>query len=68
METKYNALLSIAGPAAFLIMASGLDEHGTTSATPLKYSHLDIAGSSGSLPSPGTGSPVLALAQAYLLS
>lgn len=58
----------IAGPAAFLIMASGLDEHEATSSSPLKYSHLDIAASSGSLPNPGTGSPVLALAQAYLLS
>lgn len=49
-------------------MASGLDEYGLTSKKPLKYSHLDIAASSGSLPDPGTGSPVLALAQAYLLA
>nr|XP_023021022.1 putative aminopeptidase W07G4.4 [Leptinotarsa decemlineata] len=55
------------GPAAFLIMASGLDKHGSESDKPLKYSHLDIAASSGSLPAPATGSPVLALAQAYLI-
>ncbi|KAG5893945.1 hypothetical protein JTB14_009692 [Gonioctena quinquepunctata] len=55
------------GPAAFLIMASGLDKHGSGSDKPLKYSHLDIAASSGSLPEPATGSPLLALAQAYLL-
>nr|CAI5861878.1 unnamed protein product [Callosobruchus analis] len=55
------------GPAAFLIMASGLDEHGSGSRNPLKYSHLDIASSAGDLPHPATGSPVLALAEQYLL-
>ncbi|CAH1154254.1 unnamed protein product [Phaedon cochleariae] len=55
------------GPAAFLIMASGLEKHGSGSSQPLKYSHLDIAASSGDLPNPATGSPILALAQAYLL-
>ena len=38
------------GPAAFLIMASGLDDHGVDSKTPLSYSHIDIAGSSGKFP------------------
>ncbi|XP_068896981.1 putative aminopeptidase W07G4.4 [Tenebrio molitor] len=56
------------GPAAFLILASGLDEHGSGSAKPLKYSHLDIAASAGEYPKPATGSPVLALAKAYLLA
>ncbi|VEN36631.1 unnamed protein product [Callosobruchus maculatus] len=55
------------GPAAFLILASGLDEHGSGSRSPLQYSHLDIASSAGSLPLPATGSPVLALAEQYLL-
>jgi len=56
------------GPAAFLIMASGLDKHGLDSKQPIKYTHWDIAGGSGSLPDPATGTPVLALAQRYLLS
>lgn len=55
------------GPAAFLLLASGLDKHGSSSNKPLKYSHLDIAASGGSFPDPATGAPVLALAQAYLL-
>ncbi|XP_046667535.1 putative aminopeptidase W07G4.4 isoform X1 [Homalodisca vitripennis] len=55
------------GPAAFLIMASGLDKHGLDSSLPIKYSHLDIAGGAGSLPKPATASPVLALAHRYLL-
>ncbi|XP_054258683.1 putative aminopeptidase W07G4.4 isoform X2 [Macrosteles quadrilineatus] len=50
------------GPAAFLIMASGLDKHGLDSKQPIKYSHWDIAGGSGCLPDPATGLPVLTLA------
>lgn len=30
-----------------MMLASGLDKHGTNSSNPLKYSHLDIAGSAG---------------------
>lgn len=54
-------------PAAFLLLASGLDKHGSGSEKPLKFSHLDIAGSAGHLPEDPTGSPVLALANLYLL-
>lgn len=54
------------GPAAFLIMASGLDKYGLNSSTKIKYTHLDIAASSGHLPHPATGSPILALAKRYL--
>ncbi|XP_020284550.1 putative aminopeptidase W07G4.4 [Pseudomyrmex gracilis] len=54
------------GPAAFLIKASGLDKHGTESKQPLKYSHLDIAGSAGDLPEQPTGSPIVALAKTFL--
>ncbi|PBC33581.1 Putative aminopeptidase W07G4.4 [Apis cerana cerana] len=54
------------GPSAFLIMASGLDKHGTRSGTPLKYSHLDIAPSAGDIPDPPTGAPILALAKQFL--
>jgi leucyl aminopeptidase len=32
-------------PAAFLMIAAGLDKHSKNSEHPLKYSHLDIAGS-----------------------
>ncbi|XP_014601103.1 PREDICTED: putative aminopeptidase W07G4.4 [Polistes canadensis] len=55
------------GPAAFLIMASGLDKNGIESKKPLKYCHLDIAGSAGDLPSQPVGSPILALAKKFLL-
>lgn len=54
-------------PAAFLIMSSGLDKHDATSSKPLKYTHLDIAGSAGDIPHPPTGTPILALAQLHLL-
>uniref|UniRef100_A0A2P2HXD0 Aminopeptidase W07G4.4 n=1 Tax=Hirondellea gigas TaxID=1518452 RepID=A0A2P2HXD0_9CRUS len=52
-------------PAAFLILASGLDKHGKDSAQPLQYSHMDIAASSGPFPGLPTGAPVLALARTF---
>ncbi len=42
-------------PAAFLIRASGLDEHGNNSNKQIPYSHVDIAGSSGDFPGLPTG-------------
>ncbi|KAL0276727.1 UNVERIFIED_CONTAM: hypothetical protein PYX00_004239 [Menopon gallinae] len=54
------------GPAGFLMLASGLDKHELSSAQPLGYSHLDIAGSAGEPPQEATASPVLALSAAYL--
>merc|ERR1711981_147200 len=48
-------------PAAFMHHVSGLDKNMASSEHPLKYSHLDIAGSSGGLPHPTTGSAVTAL-------
>jgi len=48
-------------PAAFLTCVSGLDKHQLSSDKPLKYSHLDVAGSSGDLPHPTTGASVPAL-------
>ncbi|XP_044754296.1 putative aminopeptidase W07G4.4 isoform X2 [Coccinella septempunctata] len=54
-------------PFAFLIMSSGLDKHGSGHQKPLKYSHIDIAASTLNYPHPGTGAPVLSLANAYLL-
>ncbi|CAK8674251.1 unnamed protein product [Clavelina lepadiformis] len=50
------------GPSAFLIITSGLDKHGIDSSKPLKYTHLDIAGSEGAFPGIPTGCPVPALA------
>ncbi|RUS75371.1 hypothetical protein EGW08_016861 [Elysia chlorotica] len=56
------------GPAAFLIMASGLDKHGKNSSQPLAYSHLDIAGSARVAPKQvPSGVPVVALSGLYLL-
>ncbi|XP_050078380.1 putative aminopeptidase W07G4.4 [Anopheles maculipalpis] len=54
------------GPAAFLMLATGLDKCGLNSSHPIKYSHLDIAGSAGDVPDTPTGSPILALAEAHL--
>lgn len=55
-------------PAAFLIMASGLDKHGVDSEAPLPYSHIDIAGSSGPFPGVPTGAPIITMATNYILS
>jgi len=54
-------------PGAFLQQVSGLDKHQITSDRPLKYSHLDIAGSAGDLPHPTTGSPIPALTTCFLM-
>lgn len=60
-------------PAAFMLIASGLDKHGLHDKVPLAYTHLDIAGSAETMTAVGwsltrvTGSPVAALAGAFLL-
>lgn len=53
-------------PSAFLILSSGLDKHGKDSETPLPYSHMDIAGSSGPFPGVPTASPLVAMAAKYI--
>lgn len=60
-------------PMAFMIRASGLDRHGLSDATPISYTHLDIAGSAEESGVGGcaplgrvTGSPVVALAATFL--
>eukprot|EP00055_Hartaetosiga_balthica_P018481 m.134516 g.134516 ORF g.134516 m.134516 type:complete len:518 (-) comp9622_c0_seq1:231-1784(-) len=53
-------------PAAFLTMASGLNNHGSNSDNPLPYTHMDIAGSTQMWPTPVSGSPILALFGAFL--
>ncbi|XP_058463911.1 putative aminopeptidase W07G4.4 [Malaya genurostris] len=55
-------------PAAFMMLSTGLDKHGLRSSRPIKYSHLDIAGSAGDLPDHPTGAPILALARTHLHS
>lgn len=60
--------LIFAVPAAFMVTASGLDKYGSGSSKPLKYIHLDIAASGGSLPDPATGAPILALSNTYLMN
>jgi len=52
-------------PGAFLIESSGLDKYGSTSSKPLKYSHFDIAGSSGDFPKAPNGTPIIALASYF---
>ena len=57
-------------PAAFLLSASGLLEHGQTSTVPLAYTHLDIAGSATEgdpLYGKPTAAPLVGLCQ-YLLA
>jgi len=53
-------------PGAFMQQVSRLDAHGSHSKQPLKYSHMDIAGSAGHLPGPTTGAPIPALTIAFL--
>jgi len=53
-------------PAAFMMQVAGFDKHMLSSDQPLKYSHLDIAGSSGNLPDPTTGASVPALVKWFL--
>lgn len=55
-------------PAAFLIRSSGLDKYGLDSANHLKYTHLDIAGSSGPFPGIPTGAPIPAFVAKYLMT
>jgi leucyl aminopeptidase len=79
-KSEYEDVLQAAGqastltnrghqaPSAFLIMASGLDKHGIDSQAPLRYSHVDIAGSSGPFPGVPTGAPLVAFAHAFVLA
>ena len=54
-------MLALTTNICLAFQVSGLDKNMATSEHPLKYSHLDIAGSSGGLPHPTTGSAVTAL-------
>ncbi|VDN11356.1 unnamed protein product [Dibothriocephalus latus] len=54
-------------PAAYLIRASGLDEHGINSPRPIPYTHVDICATRGKNTEPPTGVPVMALTVRYVL-
>jgi len=53
-------------PAAFMHIVSGLDKHQLKSDSPLKYTHLDVAGSSGDLPGPTTARGITALVMHFV--
>jgi len=50
---------------AFLNTVSGLLKHQSNAEIPLKYSHLDVAGSSGDMPEPTSGSTVIGLSMHF---
>ncbi|KAI6242053.1 CYTOSOL-AP domain-containing protein [Aphelenchoides fujianensis] len=54
-------------PGAFLMRGSRLDEHGTESKHPIKYSHMDIGSAMGDYPGVSYPSPLLALVAHHLL-
>jgi len=54
-------------PAAFMIIASGLDKHDIDSTNPIPYTHIDIAGSSGPFPGIPRATPLLTLAARHIL-
>ncbi|VDK22681.1 unnamed protein product [Taenia asiatica] len=55
-------------PAAFMIVASGLDEHGLgCDKKQLPYTHLDIAGSAGPIDTLATGAPLMMFISMYVL-
>jgi len=77
-KTEYEDVLQIApasaararghqGPAAFLILGSGLDKHGIDSETKLPYTHVDIAGSAGKFPGLPSAAPLPSFFMKYIL-
>jgi len=54
-------------PAAFLVRASGLEDHGNDSQHHIPYTHVDIAGSSGPFPGVPTGSPLPSFAYSFIV-
>ena len=51
---------------SFTFQVSGLADHQMSSSKPLKYSHMDVSGTSGFLPDIPTGSTVVALSMHFL--
>ncbi|KAL3319050.1 Cytosol aminopeptidase, catalytic domain [Cichlidogyrus casuarinus] len=54
-------------PAAFMTMASGLNEHGKDSKKPLPYTHVDVATAAGCINELPTASPAMMFAARYIL-
>lgn len=54
-------------PMAFLLIASGLMDHGAGSALPLPYCHLDLADSVSDARGVETGSPIVPLFGHFVL-
>lgn len=57
-------------PAAFMLIASGLDKHGADSAAPIAYTHCDIGGAAVAAPfveGVVTGQPVTSIVGRYVL-
>ncbi|CAH1394815.1 unnamed protein product [Nezara viridula] len=55
------------GPAAFLVLASGLDKHALGTEIPLKFTHVDVAASSGIFGAEiATGAPIIGFATHFL--
>ncbi|CAD6186728.1 unnamed protein product [Caenorhabditis auriculariae] len=54
-------------PAAFLQMASRIDEHGTDSEKPIKYSHIDMGGCAGDHPETSFPNPLVTLVAGLVL-
>lgn len=58
-------------PAAFMIVASGLDKHGADSTAPIAYTHCDIGGAAVAAPFADgavTGQPVTSLVGRFVLN
>ncbi|CAI4223656.1 unnamed protein product [Auanema sp. JU1783] len=54
-------------PGAFLILASRIDEHGTDSSHPLKFSHIDMGGCAGDHPETSMPNPLITLISSLVL-
>ncbi|KAL5111559.1 putative aminopeptidase [Taenia crassiceps] len=54
-------------PAAFMIMASGLEKHGLGCEKQLPYTHMDVAGSAGLIDTLPTAAPLMMLTSMFVL-
>ncbi|CAH8849980.1 unnamed protein product [Trichobilharzia szidati] len=54
-------------PAAFLVVASGLNKHGLDSKTQLPYTHVDVAGSAGEIYVTPTAAPLMMFTRRYIM-
>ncbi|CAI2728060.1 unnamed protein product [Schistosoma spindalis] len=54
-------------PAAFLVVASGLNKHGLDAKVQIPYTHVDVAGSAGEINVTPTAAPLMMFARRYIL-